>query len=185
MMSSPPKKIESGQVLSRRTGNNVAGPVARIMDRISEGLMWLGSVLLVIITLLTVSDAFARSFFNLPIQGSIELVQLMLVCIAFSGMVYTTSKKANVQVTLLICRLPERIQMILASTMNMIGAIIFGLLCWQMCAGAIDWLHMGRYSVTLNIPLYPFKFAASVASGLISLFLVRNVIHSLNIRPLN
>jgi len=165
---------------SHRSGHNIAGPVARILDLISEGLMWLGSFLLVVITLLTVSDAFARSFFKLPIQGSIELVQLMLVCITFSGMVYTTSKKANVRVTLLINRFPERIQMILTSVMNVIGAIIFGLLCWQMGSEAIDWMNMGRYSVTLYIPLYPFIFAASVASGLISLFLIRNFIHSQN-----
>lgn len=160
-------------------GNVVASTTVKGVHHISEGLMWFGGGLLIVITLLTVSDVFARYFFDSPIPGTIELVKLILVCITFSGMVYTTARKANVQVTVLVSRFPRRAQRILASIMTFIGVVIFALLSWQLGLSAAEWMHIGRHSATLFIPLAPFKFFAAVAAGLICLVLLIRFLHSL------
>lgn len=151
----------------------------RVIQHISKWFMWLGSGLLIAIAVLTVSDAFARSFFGLPIQGTIELVELMLACAVFLGMVYTTVGNGHVRVTVLVSRFSRRVQGVLASIITLIGVVLFALLSWQLWLSAVEWARVGRYSVTLNIPVSPFKFVAAVAAGLISLVLLVSFLRSL------
>ena len=146
---------------------------------VSEVFMWFGGILLICITLLTVGDVFGRSVLSVPIHGTIELVQMMLVCVTFSGIVYTTAKNGHVKVELILSRFPKSGQHILTAVMLLIGAAAFALLSWQLGISAVESDAAGLHTSSLHIPLAPFKFAAAVCSGLTSLLLLKDFIISL------
>lgn len=173
------RQHDSGKALDSSGAGSVASTTTRVIQHISKWFMWLGSGLLILIAVLTVSDVFTRSSFSLPIRGTTELVELMLVCVVFLGMVYATVKNGHVRVTVLVSRFSKRVQRVLASTMTLIGVVLFALLSWQLWLSAVEWTRVGRYSITLNIPTAPFKFVAAVAAGLISLVLLVNFLQSL------
>jgi len=159
-------------------GKNLSSTINKWAMYVSEVFMWFGGILLIGITLLTVGDVFGRSAFSVPIHGTIELVQMMLVCITFSGIVYTTAKNGHVKVELILTRLPQGGQHIISAIMLLIGAAAFALLSWQLGLSAVESNAAGLHTSSLHIPLAPFKFATAVCSCLTSLLLLKDFIFS-------
>ena len=149
---------------------------------IAEGLMWLSGVAIGAMTLLTCSDVASRYLFNAPIKGTIELVELFLVITAFSAVVYVTSKGANIEVAFVTERFPKRVQRILAAVFTCIAIVLFALVTWQLVVSGVGWMHGNRSTGTLFIPYAPFKFAAALATGCVSLILLVNLVRSLRKR---
>jgi len=159
-------------------GNNLSSTINKWAMYVSEVFMWFGGILLIGITLLTVGDVFGRSALSVPIHGTIELVQMMLVCITFAGIVYTTAKNGHVKVELILSRFPKGGQNVLTAIMLLIGSASFAVLSWQLGISAVESNAAGLHTSSLHIPLAPFKFAAAVCSGLTSLLLLKDFIFS-------
>lgn len=160
-------------------GDQVAPTTQPWVDYICRGLWWVGAGSIIGITLLTVCASFGRYFLDRPIPGTIELVQLMLLLAAFSGMVIVTASEKNVVIRILTSRFPQRVQRILNSIMNFIAFGVFALVSWQLWLSAAGWMESGRFTGVLDIPLAPFKFVAAVGAGLVCVMFLRSFILSL------
>lgn len=176
------RRLDLDTSLEEGVGNEVTHTLQSILRRVAGWFMWLGGGLLVVIILLIVSDSFGRYFLNSPIVGSIEIVQLLLVVIAFSGMVYVAAREGNVRVDIIVSHFPGLFRRILASIMTFIGAGAFALVSWQFWLAAEKAIRTNQYSPALHIPYAPFKFAAAVAAGLICLLLLISLLSSLGKR---
>lgn len=173
------KQLERSKRVSD-AGNNFASITDKGIHYTSEGFMWISCGLLILIAVLTTSDVISRSLFDFAIPGTIELVELMLACTVFLGMVYAATKQAHVRVTVLFTRFPKRIQRVLEPIMLFIGAVVFALVSWKLWLSGAGWIASNRHTAMLNVPVGPIKLVTAVAAGVICLILIRDFLHSLH-----
>ena len=83
----------------------VIGPLLRIV----EYVLLCGSILtLLFIAFFVGADVFMRYVFNSPIQGQLELSELLLPIIVFLGLSYTQATHGNIGIDLMLDMLPPK-----------------------------------------------------------------------------
>lgn len=156
-----------------RSLDRFANPVSRISD-------YIGQVILVLMVLLITIDVIMRYFFNLPLKGSYELVQFMLVTIVFLGLAFVQTEKGHVSISLLTNRLSSGQNAVIRSATYFLCLIIFSLVSWRCILQAETLRAGGTASDVLSIPVFPFMWVVSFGSILICLIFLIDVIKSLD-----
>ena len=87
-----------------------------------------GSIVILAIVLLVVADVSGRYLFNSPIKGSLELSGVMLAIVAFLCFSYALIQRTHIRMTLLLDRLPVRLQLIAEIVAGVAGIVFFLLL---------------------------------------------------------
>jgi TRAP-type C4-dicarboxylate transport system permease small subunit len=151
--------------------------IARTITRISDAFNALAGIAVVFMMLLTCADVILRLMRH-PIPGTYELVGFLgTVIIAFS-LAPTSLSKGHIAVEILVEKLPRRAQAAIEAAADLIGAALFGLICWQSLAYAADMRHSGEVSVTLTMPIHPFIYGIAAGSALLVLVLLHDGLRS-------
>jgi len=109
-------------------------------------------------------DVSLRKFLNMPILGSYEIVQYMMVVAISFGMAYCGLHRGHIHVELVINRLPRRARAVLGCITGFLSLAASIIVVWQAFV-YVSQLHQGgKISPVLLIPVYPF--AGIVAFGL-------------------
>jgi tripartite ATP-independent transporter DctM subunit len=147
--------------------DRVSGPLSRAMDSIGQGV-------LALMVLLITTDVVLRYFFNRPIKGCYEIVELMLVVIVYLGLAFVQVKKAHISVTLVTEKLSPRAVAVLESATYLLCLGIFVLITWQ-CAVKAEVLRVdGTSSDLLLIPNYPFLWVVVFGSAVLCLTFLKD-----------
>ncbi|MBW2066913.1 MAG: TRAP transporter small permease [Deltaproteobacteria bacterium] len=144
-------------------------PYEKILSALSLWFGRVGAVVLTIMMLLIFTDVFLRYLFNRPLQGSIELIEIMMALAIALGMAYTGIRKGHIAVELVVSRFSPRVQALL-DVFHFLTATVFFLL--MGCKTAQQALVVGKRHVTtsvLAIPIYPFVWVLSICAGLLGL----------------
>ena len=139
---------------------------------------------MIFIMLLTCADVVMR-LFGSPIPGTYELVGYFGSVIISFGVARTSIERGHIAVTLLVERLPPRVQIIIEGVGNSAAAVLFGFLAWQSQVYARDLLEIGDISLTLGIPTWPFVFGLATGSGMFSFVLFLDGLRQLRERSEN
>lgn len=120
---------------------------------------WAGSLLalvaggaLVAMMLVTVLDVGLRAGLNLPLRGTIEVVELLLAVSFFVALPLVFLRDANIVVDVLDSRLPPRSLATLRAAAGLLGALTLGFLCWRGVVAAEDTLVFGDVTADLAWP---------------------------------
>ena len=108
--------------------------------------------------LLTCADVFLRYFFNAPIEGTLDLTQMLMVVVVFFGLAYCGWTGGHVAVDLLREIVPPSVVVPLARLVNVIGAVVMLAMAWQSTLMALTFIKTGETPMTVLIPKYPFIF---------------------------
>ena len=131
----------------------------------------ISSFLLAAMVVIVVANVVGRFFLNIPLFGTIELVELMMTVICFFAIPYTSVYRRHVRITLIIEHLPESVQNILERVVSFLNAVIFALIAYQATKNAFYYAHnLEQCTDTLEIPIAPFK--GVMAIGFVLLLLV-------------
>ena len=103
----------------------VWGIIAGSTQAVTRVLSWVACGVLGIMALVVFGNVVGRYFLNMPLLGTIELVELMMVVIGFFAIPYTTMERRHITVRLLVSRLSRRTQAILRSIGFFLSAGIF------------------------------------------------------------
>lgn len=141
----------------------------------------LAAIGLAAMMLLTVGDVFGRYFFNRPIKGTWEVVGVLLVCAGTWGIAYCQLKKGHIRVDVLLARFPKQVRAIIFAISDIMGFVVFAVLCWQalLLAKRYYSLSSGLVTDTLEIPLYPFMLMLAIGAGAMALVLIVDLTRSL------
>ena len=126
------------------------------LGMLSNGLSYVGAIVLFALMCLTAVDVACRYLFNAPILGVFEITEFMVLVIIFSFLATSQSHKSHVAVDLVIELLPKRIQRIIDLFNHFICLILMGLITWQGVLRALELKEVGEASPNLQIPDYPF-----------------------------
>lgn len=150
--------------IAQSAGNRISG--------LSRFLGIIAIVVLVAMMLFTVTNVVLRAFFNRPIPGDVELIEVAMVCTSFLGLAWCAIQEKHIRVDLLVQFFPKRAQGIieLIGYIGALGASI--IISWQSVNEGLANKGMNRLTASLGIPVYPFYFISAVGFGALSLALL-------------
>ena len=139
----------------------------KIILNISRVMAVIAAVVLGIMMFLTVADVAGRNLYLKPIEGTYELVGIMLVIAGCLGLGYCQLNLGNIRITVISDILPPRGQAIIFLIAYIIAAVCCGLVCWQGGMRAWDYIFktLGGIIITLKVPLWPFMMLLAVGFG--------------------
>src|SRR5690349_810547 len=142
---------------------------ATVAARLSKAGAAVGGVALVVMILLITAQVISRRILAAPMVVADELSGYLLVITTFSVLGYALMRGDHIQVTLLVERLPERVQRYLRVAWCVLGLPFLALVVWRTSDLALDSFRTGSFSVSAtNFVLWPVQ--AFVPLGLAVLF---------------
>ena len=147
-----------------------------VLYKIGKSISYVGVAMTVIMMLMIVIDVVLRFALNKPILGSVELASYMLSIIAFTAIPFVESEEGHIVIPLLFDRFPKKVRLFVNTLISAIGAGLLVLIALGSFFLATEYLHRGKVSQVLSIPLYPFVFIAAFCISLYAIILIVNAI---------
>lgn len=139
---------------AQRSDNTVIGLIKTTIQSLSV----VPSFLLGAMVLIVVANVVGRFLFKLPVFGTIELVELMMIIICFLAIPYTAMNRGQVRIDFLVNRMPKKAQRILGSIAAILSVGIFAIITYQAAVNTVYYTkHLYQCTDTLEIPFAPFK----------------------------
>ena len=126
-----------------------------------RGLAVVASLGIVAMMLLTCADVFLRYLFNSPIEGTLDITQMLMAVIVFFGLAYCGWTGGHVVVDLLREMVSRKVLIPLAIAVNAIGAVAMLAMAWESLQTSFVYMMTGETPMTVMIPKYPFIWIAA------------------------
>lgn len=134
---------------------------ARLIERGSNCLAMVAGAAILLMMVLTCADVFLRYFFNAPIEGALDITQMLMVVVVFFALAYCGWTGGHIVVDLLREIIPAKILVPLAVFVNATGAAAMLIISWQSIVTAQAYMETGETPMTLLVPKYPFILIVS------------------------
>ena len=145
----------------------------KVLRKISVGFAWVGSILIGVVMVLTVLDAFGRYFLNRPLVGTVEVSESSMVILVFSALAYCHFTIEHVSVGVNLERFGKRVQFVGKQFASVVALVYFGLLTWQSGKVALYSFKIKETSWgSYPLPLYVGKLVIAAGAGLMFICLV-------------
>lgn len=140
-------------------------------------VMWLaevvGGLALIVLMLVTVSDALMRSLFNRPVMGGGDVIQVTLVVVVACAIPVCIAAGRAIAVEFFVRLLPPAGARALHRVVAALGAAALLYLAWRCFLNGREAEMFGETTMLLQIPFGPFYTALAVSFALsAALFLV-------------
>jgi TRAP-type C4-dicarboxylate transport system permease small subunit len=147
-----------------------------MLKKVFAIMSYIGVATVVCIGLLTATDVVGRYFFNRPVQGTNDLIEVLMSILFACGIAVTTALDDHISVDSLYDKLPSSGQYILRVFASSVCTFIFFILVWQGYQGGMMAAKLGRVSSTLDIPLFPFKFFLAIGFLVSLIYSIKNMV---------
>ena len=130
----------------------------------------IGALAILAMMILTCADVVLR-LFRIPIPGTYETVGLLGALFVSFTLAQTSLQKGHIAVEFLIEKLPHNVQFVVYCVNELVSAVLFSLITWQMAIYANNLRTTGDVSMTLQIPIYPIIYGIAAGCGLLTVLL--------------
>jgi TRAP-type mannitol/chloroaromatic compound transport system permease small subunit len=148
-------------------GGGALGAIDRLVHRIEKftalisgfgiyALMWLGVV-----------HVLGRKFFDMPVFGYIDLVEIMMAFMVFLAISYTERLGGHIRMELFVSRLKGRWLALFELAGVVLGLAMIAVLLVYSWSHAMRAFYLGDSTIDAQIPLWPSKLVVPVALGLL------------------
>lgn len=143
-----------------------AGPVAwadRLLVPFEDAANFIAATFIFLLMLLGIAQIVLRTFFNFPLTGYIDLVELSMAGMAFLGAAYTQRMGAHIRMELLLGSLKGRAHWLAEIIGALIGLGIVGVLIWYSGQHFLRAYQIGDTTIDAEFPVWPSKLLVPVA----------------------
>lgn len=143
-----------------------AGPVAwadRLLVPFEDAANFIAATFIFLLMLLGIAQIVLRTFFNFPLTGYIDLVELSMAGMAFLGAAYTQRMGAHIRMELLLGSLKGRAHWLAEIIGALIGMGIVGVLIWYSGQHFLRAYQIGDTTIDAEFPVWPSKLLVPVA----------------------
>jgi TRAP-type C4-dicarboxylate transport system permease small subunit len=112
---------------------------------------WAASIALAAMMLVTVADVVLRAAANLPIRGTLEIVELLLACTFFLALPASFLRDEHIVVDIVDAWAPRRVAL-LRRIAGVLGVVLMALMAWQGWIAARDTLAFNDVTSDLALP---------------------------------
>jgi tripartite ATP-independent transporter DctM subunit len=139
-----------------------------------------GVFFLAMMMLLTTVDVLSRFLFTLPVLGSIEITEFLLVATILLGIPYAAAIKQHVTIDILTSRLSEKKLLTLRSITTLIALTLFSVIVWRSIEYAILMDKLHRVTAILRVPIAPFVLLVAFGFALTGIVLLTVLIRNID-----
>ena len=136
-----------------------------------HSLTLLSALSLGILLAVTFASVIMRYFFNAPILGSNEIIQLASVALVMLGMPGAAQKSMHIRVDVFDQRIGAVGRLVGAVLTRILSVYLLGILAWRAWGKLLDAAEFGDATNMLRIPLWPFCGLLILGSVLYALVL--------------
>lgn len=137
----------------------------------------IGAGVLVCMMLLITFDVVSRYFFNKPVQGTFELVEVMMGVVVSLSIAYCGLQRGHVSVELLTDQLSVKPRRIVDIIHTVVCIVFFAAVSFKVSQQAVVIKESETVTVLLEIPIYPFLWILSFGAALLALVYFSQLIH--------
>ena len=137
---------------------NIVHHAKKVMDKVNLVLAFICGALVFFYMFLVAANITGRYIFNRPIDGTLEIGQLVLASVIFFSLAYTQKEDAHIRVTAVLKMLPQRWQNRFESAILVIGFLVMILMAWRAFPFAMESLRMREVHMSVDVPIWPTKF---------------------------
>ncbi len=128
-----------------------------------------GASLLIGMMLLIVSDVFLRFLFNKPVQGSFELIEVLMGATVSLSIAYCGYKRGHVAVEIVTEQLSRGMRKFFELIHNLVCAAFFLVVAVKSAQQAVVIKESETVTALLDIPIYPFIWVFVIGVLLLAL----------------
>lgn len=144
-------------------------PLGRALDHACRALALIGGILLVGLTLTTTYSIFMRAFFDEPLLGDVELVQMGCGIAIVFFLPLCQLRRGNVIVDVFTLRASPWVRRTLDALGSILMALAGALLAWRSLIGTLDAYGTGEETVIMGLPIWWTMCVFVPALGLLAL----------------
>ena len=143
----------------------------RFVNFLSRVLLLVGGVALALLVLLATANVASRML-QIPFAGTYEIVSFLGALVTACALPFTQLRRDHIMVDILTERFPVPVKRALAAVSDLLAALLFGILTWQLVLWGENIRLAGEKSETLQLAFHPFIYGVAVGFGLLTLVLV-------------
>ena len=159
--------------------DRAAKGLAKVAHPLSYAIHRVAAAILAAMMLLVAVAVIMRYVFNRPILGDLEVVTFMLIVLISFSFAYCGVMKGHVKVTIVVTRLPFRLQAIISVLMNLLTLGFLILISWYSVAQALVLWHRGTATIIFKVPMFPFALVLAFGSAVFALVMAVEFLDSL------
>lgn len=137
-------------------------------DRVTNVMLIIAGAALVIMMLVVVADVVLRAVFNVPVQGTYDVVSIALLVMVMFGMAPVVARRGEILIDLIDDFLPAWALRLLSLVAALLGVSLFAFCGWSMIGPAMDSWRYGDRSLELGVPQWTLWLAAFL--GMVGIF---------------
>lgn len=149
------------------TGGRALGAVDRLVYRIEKFMALVSGLGIFALMLIGVAHVLGRKFFNMPIFGYIDIVEIMMAFMVFLGIAYTERLGGHIRMELFVAFLKGRWLALFEIVGVVLGLGISGVLLVYSWDHAMRALYLGDSTIDAQFPLWPSKIIVPIALAML------------------
>jgi len=143
---------------------------------------FLALITLIAMMMLTTVDVFLRYFFDRPILGAIEMVELLMVSIAGLSLAWCTLKSGHIRVDIVISMFSKKTNRVIDIVNYIFTAAICGLMVPSLIWRYMEGVRMDARTYVLRLPEGPFVLLLSFGYLLMLSVLIIQIVKAISER---
>ena len=147
----------------------------KIIYSLSRFAGYLATGILGLLMLLVVADVIGYQF-GVPIKGTPEISEFMIVTVIFLALAWCAVTRKHVRVDLIVSHFPSRTQAILDSITLLAALVVYGIMTWR---SVLESMEVYAETSILRVPHAPFYWIMTFGLALFCLSIVVLVIENI------
>lgn len=139
-----------------------------LVERLSGAIAILGGVLSLCMALLVVVSVIGRRYYNAPINGDFEMVQIASAIAVFAFLPYCQACRGNIVVDTFTTWLPVRTNSLIDAFWDLVYAAMMALMTACLVAGTIEHYRSSQTTMLLQLLVWPAIAICTVLSALLA-----------------
>jgi TRAP-type C4-dicarboxylate transport system permease small subunit len=139
-----------------------------LVERLSGAVAILGGVVSLCMALLVVVSVIGRRFYNSPVNGDFEMVQIASAIAVFTFLPYCQVRRSNIVVDTFTTWLPARVNTLIDAFWDLVYAGMMGLMTACLVVGTLEHYRSGQTTMLLQLLVWPAIAICTVLSALLT-----------------
>ncbi|MGI6072265.1 MAG: TRAP transporter small permease [Lachnospiraceae bacterium] len=150
-----------------------------IINKVGNFICYIGMIVIAASMLWTVVDVLMRVLLKKPIVGSNEFIELGLLAIVMTGIVYTQIQRGHIKILVLIRKFYRIPKLLMVAFGDLICAAMSAILAWSLFKYGRKTFMAGDSSMIIELPYYIFAYAYFVCMVVFTLVLIYEAIYAI------
>jgi TRAP-type C4-dicarboxylate transport system permease small subunit len=150
--------------------------LGKIVDKATFIVSLVSYAGVIAIMLLNVFDVLLTKLLVRPISGAYEISECLLLCTVIASFAYAQSKKAHINMTVLVKLFPGALRFLIFGLMGLLSTATAAVVGYAAILQAQSAIAKGMITSVLGIPMFPFYYIEAAAMFVFALALLYDTV---------